>query len=413
MTQNIEQRTETAVSKYEKASDIIDKLGNTDATVHTPTGQRDSFPKLSREIGTKADTQRTDIQNRSDHQHVEIGKEFQSRFTASQGVLAWQPKTQVSQSLQRYYTGIIGESSYVEWLPDPDQLPFETSDTFDADQALNRWSDVLVATKDFSKHEDKKRQEGLTGLIQQEDVKVGVTIKPSTNAVLLDGNARVYPLSRQLTGAVTAVNIVAKPYSITTDSGTAILMDIKYWRPDEFNIKAFWAVGDGVFDNTQSLEEAIYAASGGWEWQGSVNATNAFRNVKGRVFVPAGKFRYTRSLRLPPCITIEGVGKAGFWDDNATSELLADFTRVNTVYKYALDTAPYDSEGNITWGKLAGRQDWDNGYFTGHHLITIRNLSVNVKNPDVNLLDGVLNLAISSESNIELNSLSGAACDLG
>lgn len=48
MNQNIEQRTEIAVKKYETASDTADKLAHTDSNVLTPVGYRNSFPKISR-----------------------------------------------------------------------------------------------------------------------------------------------------------------------------------------------------------------------------------------------------------------------------------------------------------------------------------------------------------------------------
>ncbi len=54
MTQNIEQRTEAAVKKYEGASAVVEALANTDSTVGTGAGDRKSFPKLSREIEADA-----------------------------------------------------------------------------------------------------------------------------------------------------------------------------------------------------------------------------------------------------------------------------------------------------------------------------------------------------------------------
>ncbi|MCG6219270.1 hypothetical protein [Vibrio diabolicus] len=53
MTQNIEQRTEAAVSKYEGAAGKIEQFAETDSQVDTSSGSRKSFPKLSREIEEK------------------------------------------------------------------------------------------------------------------------------------------------------------------------------------------------------------------------------------------------------------------------------------------------------------------------------------------------------------------------
>lgn len=54
MTQNIEQRTEAAVSKYEGAAGKAEQFAETDSTVSTAAGPRKSFPKLSREIEADA-----------------------------------------------------------------------------------------------------------------------------------------------------------------------------------------------------------------------------------------------------------------------------------------------------------------------------------------------------------------------
>ncbi len=50
MTQNIEQRTEAAVKKYEGAAGKAEQFAETDSTVSTAAGSRKSFPKLLREI---------------------------------------------------------------------------------------------------------------------------------------------------------------------------------------------------------------------------------------------------------------------------------------------------------------------------------------------------------------------------
>lgn len=50
MTLNIEERTEAAVTKYEGAADKIEQFSETDSIVPTGSGNRKSFPMLSREI---------------------------------------------------------------------------------------------------------------------------------------------------------------------------------------------------------------------------------------------------------------------------------------------------------------------------------------------------------------------------
>lgn len=50
MTQNIEQRTEVAVTKYENAANKVEEFAESDSLIATTSGSRKSFPKLSREI---------------------------------------------------------------------------------------------------------------------------------------------------------------------------------------------------------------------------------------------------------------------------------------------------------------------------------------------------------------------------
>ncbi len=66
MTQNIEQRTEAAVTKYENASDAVQKMVNTDGVVETPVGERSSFPKISREWDNESQRLQQEWQNERD-----------------------------------------------------------------------------------------------------------------------------------------------------------------------------------------------------------------------------------------------------------------------------------------------------------------------------------------------------------
>ncbi len=163
MTQNIEQRTEVAVTKYENASDLIDKLGNTDDEVQTPAGPRDSFPKLSREIKEAAETQHRNIQARSDEQiasnqaefDVQISQQasdFQSRFAVSQQSIEWTAQTEVADEFQRYHVGTVGEEDYKEYLPDPVKLPFTTNGSIADDIADGYWLENGVPSKDWTKN---------------------------------------------------------------------------------------------------------------------------------------------------------------------------------------------------------------------------------------------------------------------
>ncbi|HGF5004087.1 TPA: SGNH/GDSL hydrolase family protein [Vibrio parahaemolyticus] len=139
MTQNIEQRTEAAVTKYETASDAVQKLVNTDAVVETPVGARDSFPKISREA-----------KSNFEDQLVKNDDEFQKRFILSESAKAWATQEEVTDKFQRYYTGAVGSTSYAEHLPNPAKLPFTTGASFQDDVNNELWIEHGVASTEWT-----------------------------------------------------------------------------------------------------------------------------------------------------------------------------------------------------------------------------------------------------------------------
>jgi hypothetical protein len=139
MTQNIEQRTEVAVKKYESASDVAEQLMKTDSVVETPAGLRKSIPKISRETDEEFNAQRKQHEN-----------SFQSRWALSQQAVPWAANTLVSDSLQRYSVGTVGQDDYKEYLPVPDKLPFTTGATIAEDLAASYWLENGVPSKNWT-----------------------------------------------------------------------------------------------------------------------------------------------------------------------------------------------------------------------------------------------------------------------
>ncbi|WP_438454522.1 SGNH/GDSL hydrolase family protein [Vibrio alginolyticus] len=101
MTQNIEQRTEVAVKKYESASDVVEKIANTDGYVETGSGHKKSFPKISREWdensqkmqkdwGDESQRLQTEFQNESAVIREDWQNERDSLSIKSLGVKPWQ-----------------------------------------------------------------------------------------------------------------------------------------------------------------------------------------------------------------------------------------------------------------------------------------------------------------------------------
>ncbi|EJC6874008.1 hypothetical protein MX838_004352 [Vibrio parahaemolyticus] len=90
MTQNIEQRTEVAVKKYEGASDVVDKIAQTDDDVETGAGTRKSFPKISREWNDESQRLQTEWQNDSAVIRDDWKAERNELSTKALGVKPWE-----------------------------------------------------------------------------------------------------------------------------------------------------------------------------------------------------------------------------------------------------------------------------------------------------------------------------------
>ncbi|EOV8092617.1 hypothetical protein ACOKWN_002325 [Vibrio parahaemolyticus] len=173
MTQNIEQRTEVAVTRYEGASSLVNELGTKDKTVDTPSGLRDSFPKLSRELreaNIKKDVDFASFQskNAAEHEAAQSHREidFIGRFSLSQQPISWTPSTTISDKFQRYFVGVVGDASYKEFLPNPSKLPFDTSASIEEDFAKEYWLENGVPSTFHVDEEIKKNSEIDTGTKQ-------------------------------------------------------------------------------------------------------------------------------------------------------------------------------------------------------------------------------------------------------
>lgn len=100
MTQNIEQRTEVAVKKYEGASDTVDKFAHLDGNVSTNAGARKSFPKISREWDEESERLKKEWNNDSTTIREDWQNERNELSTKALGVKPWeagQSETNVNQ----------------------------------------------------------------------------------------------------------------------------------------------------------------------------------------------------------------------------------------------------------------------------------------------------------------------------
>lgn len=157
----------------------------------------------------------------------------------------------------------------------------------------------------------------------------------------------------------------------------------------------------GVADSTDALQACIdYCAP--FEWKGSVSATKAAMGAVVAAIGGFGKFRITRPLKINPFLVIDVNHNGAFFGSNGGFQIVADFDDKDN---FALDTAPYNSSGVRELGRIATRNDWDAGLYTGCPGWVLQGVEVYVV-PGRNLR-GTLNRCIAQQSVVTRCSMEG------
>lgn len=85
---------------------------------------------------------------------------------------------------------------------------------------------------------------------------VGDSLKLAHDAVEIDGV--LYPLSRSLNANVSSINTTTVPYHLDFDGGEKVyLLDARHHMKHVYNVKAFWAKGDGVQRDNPCFQSAV------------------------------------------------------------------------------------------------------------------------------------------------------------
>ena len=104
----------------------------------------------------------------------------------------------------------------------------------------------------------------------------------------------------------------------TNDGGTIFNGWVRQFDGGVLNAHWFGAVGDGVADDTEALQKAIFLASG---WGGG--AYDIDNSIPKTVYIPRGTYRITDSLRITQMQYIIGDGYGG--GSSKSTEILCDF----------------------------------------------------------------------------------------
>ena len=188
-----------------------------------------------------------------------------------------------------------------------------------------------------------------------------------------------------------------------TQSGTgAIARTSQDKARESVSVKDFGAVGDGVTDDTLAIQAAInYVCN---------QTTTTIGNGGGRLFFPAGKYRFTDTLRVGYGLCIEGVWGGGYpyvGPAAQTSQLWADFgTNIN---KWAIDSQTFHSAagggGRILYNEwMSGSIDGTStDGFNSIHGLSIKNILLTDANGTLqtNVIYGSIRLVGCPNANLE------------
>ena len=134
------------------------------------------------------------------------------------------------------------------------------------------------------------------------------------------------------------------------------------------NVLDFGAVGNGTTDDTAAIQAAInYLAT-----TSSASATGG-----GTVYIPAGKFRITSTIKIGHGITLLGNGAGGYpfiGVNSQMSQIYVDFGA--NVNQWAIDSATYVT----STGLAVAYNAWVNGSidtaFNSLHNVAIKGLVI-------------------------------------
>jgi hypothetical protein len=154
---------------------------------------------------------------------------------------------------------------------------------------------------------------------------------------------------------------LAAGYEVQTGptSGTPVSLSLQTWLDQFASVLDFGAVGDGVTDDTEAINRALY----------QIYCREVNPQIRRGLFFPAGVYRVTDTIKIPPFATL--------WGDGAdNSVILMENSDGSTLADYVIRTA--DSQQNT------GVNIGNNGAAPPQY-ITVSNMGFTHSNPQGNV----------------------------
>lgn len=210
-------------------------------------------------------------------------------------------------------------------------------------------------------------------------------------------------------GAIYVVR--SKAASDTDDGGSILVLDngnvAELLIDGPINVKQFGAKGDGVHDDTDSIQRAINHVTDTTFEKLYSNGKFIYTKGGGTVYIPSGIYRITETIVIGQYCRIIGDSSIGLELVRATKEnftgsvLVADFTNTNS---WILESAIYKKDGTkLGYKEKVNGNDEYIGKINFMRGIYIKNIALYTQN----VVYGGIRLCMSPESILENVSISG------
>jgi hypothetical protein len=154
-------------------------------------------------------------------------------------------------------------------------------------------------------------------------------------------------------------------------AGSPISLSLQNWLDQFATVKDFGAVGDGVTDDTAAINRALY----------QIYCREVNPQIRRGLFFPAGVYRITESIIIPPYATLYGEGS-----DNSVIQMISGDD--SALRAYVARTGDSLQQTGVNIG--------NNGAITPQY-VTIANMGFESLDPDVDifLVEDINNCSLS------------------